>query len=69
MPRIGPMELAIVLVIVLIIFGVGRLAEIGGAMGKGIREFRKAQSGEYDDEETPSEAAPKTRGRKSKEKV
>jgi sec-independent protein translocase protein TatA len=44
--RIGPTELIIVLVIVLIIFGVGRLPEIGGAMGKAIREFRKTQSTE-----------------------
>ena len=43
--RIGPTELVIILVIVLIIFGVGRLPEIGGAMGKAIREFRKNQSG------------------------
>ena len=41
---IGPMELIIILVIVIIIFGVGRLTEIGGALGKGIREFRKASS-------------------------
>ena len=38
--RFGPMELIIVLVVVLIIFGVGRLPEIGGAMGKAIKEFR-----------------------------
>ncbi len=37
---IGPTELIIALVIVLIVFGVGRLPEIGGAMGKAIREFR-----------------------------
>ena len=36
---IGIPELLIVLVIVLIFFGVGRLPEIGGAMGKAIREF------------------------------
>ncbi len=42
MPNIGPTELIIVLVIVLIIFGVGRLPEIGGAIGKSIREFRDA---------------------------
>ena len=32
----------IILVIVLILFGAGKLADIGGALGKGIREFRKA---------------------------
>lgn len=55
MPRIGPMELIIILVIVLIIFGVGRLPEIGNALGKGIREFRKGQAGE--DEEKEKEKA------------
>lgn len=46
MPRIGLPELIIILVVVLIIFGVGRLADIGGGLGRAIREFRKAQSGE-----------------------
>ena len=42
---LGPLglpELGIILVIVILIFGVGRLPEVGGAVGKGIREFRKA---------------------------
>ncbi len=43
---IGIPELVIVLVIVMIIFGVGRLTEIGGALGKSIREFRKASDDE-----------------------
>ena len=42
--RIGPTELIIVLVVVMIIFGVGRLPEVGGALGKAIREFRQSQS-------------------------
>lgn len=37
-----PIYLVIILVVVLIIFGPGRLPELGGAIGKGIREFRKA---------------------------
>ena len=41
---IGPMELIIVLVIVMIIFGVGKLPEIGGSLGKAIREFRLTQN-------------------------
>lgn len=40
----GPFELIIILVIVIIIFGVGRLPEIGGAVGKAIREFRTSQA-------------------------
>ncbi|MEX2315359.1 MAG: twin-arginine translocase TatA/TatE family subunit, partial [Thermomicrobiales bacterium] len=38
MPSLGPWELAIILLIIVIIFGVGKLPEIGGALGKGIRE-------------------------------
>jgi sec-independent protein translocase protein TatA len=39
---IGMSELIIILVIVLIIFGAGKLPEIGGAIGKGIKNFKKA---------------------------
>jgi sec-independent protein translocase protein TatA len=42
MPTLGMPELAIILVIVIVIFGAGRLGEIGGALGKGIKEFRSA---------------------------
>ena len=42
MPQLGVPELIIILVIVLILFGAGKLAEVGGALGRGIREFRKA---------------------------
>ena len=48
-PNLGPMELIIILVVVVIIFGVGRLPEIGGALGKGIREFRSASKDDEDD--------------------
>jgi sec-independent protein translocase protein TatA len=44
MGPIGVPELSIILVIIVIIFGVGKLPEIGGALGKGIREF-KTESG------------------------
>ncbi len=66
---IGAPELIIILVIVMIIFGVGRLPEVGGAMGKAIREFRKSQtpseeSTEVDDEAKSEEekSAPKSEG-------
>lgn len=42
MLNLGGWEWVILLVIVLIVFGVGRLPEIGGAIGKSIREFREA---------------------------
>jgi sec-independent protein translocase protein TatA len=40
----GPMELVIILIIVAMLFGVGRLPEVFGAVGRGIREFRKETS-------------------------
>jgi len=49
--HIGPWEIALILVIILIVFGVGKLPQVGGALGKGIRTFRKAQRGEDDEEE------------------
>jgi sec-independent protein translocase protein TatA len=39
---LGPMELTIILVIILIIFGAGRLPEIGSGIGKGIKNFKKS---------------------------
>jgi len=39
--NIGPLELVILLVIVAMIFGVGRIADLGGALGRSISEFRK----------------------------
>jgi sec-independent protein translocase protein TatA len=44
MPVPGPWELILLLVIVLIIFGPGKLPDIGNAIGRGIREFRKASN-------------------------
>jgi len=55
--HIGPWEIALILVIILIVFGVGKLPQVGGALGKGIRTFRKAQRGE-DDEEEEAEKSP-----------
>ena len=49
--RIGPWEIALILVIILIVFGVGKLPQVGGAVGKGLRAFKKGQRGEDDDEE------------------
>ena len=44
MPAFGPMELIIILVLVVILFGVGKLPDVGAALGKGIKEFRSATS-------------------------
>jgi sec-independent protein translocase protein TatA len=46
MPVPGIPELIVILVIVIVVFGAGRLSELGGAMGKSIKEFRKATTDE-----------------------
>ncbi len=51
--RMGPWEIGIILVIILIIFGVGKLPQVTGAIGKGLRAFRQGQRGEEDEEEKP----------------
>ncbi len=52
---LGTGELAIILVIVLIIFGVGKLPEIGAGLGKGISSFKKGIRGEDKDDESKSD--------------
>lgn len=56
--NLGPTELIIILVIVLVLFGVGRLSRIGGELGKGIREFRQGLSGDDAKTEKPKDAGP-----------
>ena len=51
MPNVGPLELAIVLVIALVIFGPKRLPELGRSMGRGMREFKNSITGKDDEEE------------------
>lgn len=40
-PKFGPVELILILVIVTMLFGVGKLPEVFGSVGRGIREFRR----------------------------
>ncbi len=46
MPNIGPMEIGIVLIIALIVFGPKKLPDLGHSLGKGIREFKGSINGE-----------------------
>ena len=57
MPNVGPMELIVVLAIALIVLGPKKLPEVGRSVGKGMREFKDAISGDKDhdeDDERPS---------------
>ncbi len=62
MPTPGPLELVIILVIALLILGPGKLPEVGSALGKSIREFRKASADVQEavklDTSAPPAAAP-----------
>jgi sec-independent protein translocase protein TatA len=58
MPVPGPLELIIVLVIALIVLGPGKLPDVGAALGKGIREFRRASSDLQDATRTDSPPNP-----------
>jgi len=71
----GAPEIILILVIILIFFGVGKLPQVGSALGKGLHAFKRGQSGEDDPgedltEEVPAASAPKkiTRRRKTASK-
>ena len=48
-------EILLILVVVMIIFGIGRLPEVGSGLGKGIRQFKKALSGKEEEEKSQKE--------------
>jgi sec-independent protein translocase protein TatA len=58
MPNVGPLEIALVLVIALVVFGPKRLPELGKSVGKGIREFKGSLSMD-DRDEIPAESSTK----------
>jgi sec-independent protein translocase protein TatA len=55
MPNLGPWEIVILVVVLLLVFGSRRLPEIGRSVGKGMREFKNSVTGK-DEEETLEEA-------------
>jgi len=61
--KLGPLELVVILVIVLLIFGVGKLPQIGSALGKTMKAFK---TGQTDDEEEEVKARPKSRKKAAK---
>ena len=67
--RMGPWEIALIVVIILIVFGVGKLPQVGGAIGKGIRSFRKGQQGQLEDDEDEEEEDEEEEKTKPKKKA
>lgn len=53
---LGPTELIIILVVALVIVGPGKLPELGSALGRGIRDFRKSVSSEDEKAPAPQQA-------------
>jgi sec-independent protein translocase protein TatA len=54
MPNIGPLEIGLVLLVVLLIFGPKRLPDLGRSLGRGMREFKDSVTGKDDDPEIES---------------
>ncbi len=72
MPNIGPLEILVVLIIALVVFGPKRLPELGKSLGKGIREFRGSVTGEdkdEDDEETEMRELQQSKARAEAETI
>lgn len=49
MPQIGPLEILVIFIVALVVFGPSKLPQIGRQVGRGVREFRKFQAGLRDD--------------------
>jgi sec-independent protein translocase protein TatA len=58
--QFGIWEIVLILVIIIIFFGVGKLPQVGQSIGKALRSFKKAQSGEEEEETTTKSTAKKT---------
>ena len=65
----GMPELIIILVIVMVIFGAGKLPEIGGALGKSIKNFKRATEGKDEIEINPKEEVKSKEEDKTKKQV
>ncbi len=55
MPRVGALEIIVVLVVVVLIFGIGRISKLGGELGSGIRAFKEGLSGKKENEDKKEE--------------
>jgi sec-independent protein translocase protein TatA len=64
--QLGPLELGIILVIVILLFGVGRIGKIAGELGTGVRSFRDGLKGP-EEKKAEKDAAEKTASESTKE--
>ncbi len=66
--KLGPLEIGLILVIILIVFGVGKLPQVGAALGKSINAFKKGQSGEDEEKEKEAKVVKRARRKKAAKK-
>jgi sec-independent protein translocase protein TatA len=66
---IEPWHLVIILIIALVIFGPGKLGDVGGALGRGIKEFRTSMTVEEGKEKTAEEKAAEAAKKETSDKV
>ena len=66
---IEPWHLVVVLIIALVIFGPGKLGDVGGQLGRGIKEFRSSMSVEEGKEKTSDEKAAEAAKKETSDKV
>jgi sec-independent protein translocase protein TatA len=66
MMRIGPTELIIILIIVILLFGVGRIGKIAGELGSGIKAFKDGLGSDKDKKPENTEAAPTSEDKPAK---
>jgi sec-independent protein translocase protein TatA len=60
--QIGPLEIGLIVLVLLLVFGVSRVSDIGGALGRSIREFRReVRDGQKEDEQGKSEPKSETK--------
>jgi sec-independent protein translocase protein TatA len=56
--HLGPLEIGLILLLVLVVFGAGKLPEVGSALGRSIREFTRAKTGDDEAKEERNTAVP-----------
>ncbi len=61
MPTIGTTELIIILVIIVLLFGIGRISKVAGELGKGVRSFKDGLKGDDQDEDKTTEKSDNNR--------
>ncbi|HLG50439.1 MAG: twin-arginine translocase TatA/TatE family subunit [Chloroflexi bacterium] len=66
---VEPWHLVLILIIALVIFGPGKLGDVGGALGRGIREFKSSINAELDDDKKPAKSTETAASKETSEKA